>query len=103
MTDESTADLHDAVLVGIHFDWSARSCRLDFSGSPSRAAPFSIVIAGVSELSAPSRQPWGRSSSVLAARRLDGGGLELEMQSGDTIRVVVDDALRAVSPPPMEA
>ena len=86
--DPSDTDLHDATLVSIHFDWEARTCRLEFAGAPSRLEPFCLTLSGVTEVVVPATQPWGPSGSVLAAKQLAGGGIAIEMQSGDTITVV---------------
>ncbi|WP_407363533.1 hypothetical protein [Pseudomonas luteola] len=86
--DLSATDFHDATLVGICLDWEARTCRIDFAGAPSHLEPFSLTLSGVTELVVPTTQPWGPSCSVLAAKELAGGGVAIEMQSGDTITVV---------------
>jgi len=86
--DLSATDLHDATLVSVHFDWQGRTCRLDFAGAPSQLEPFSLTLSGVTQVSVPAVHPWGPSCSVLAAKQLAGGGLAIEMQSGDTITVV---------------
>jgi hypothetical protein len=86
--DLSATDLHDATLLGLHLDWQARTCRLEFAGMPSHLAPFSLAFSGITELVVPAAYPWGASSSVLSAKELAGGGIAIEMQSGDTITVV---------------
>ena len=86
--DLSTMSLHDATLLGLHFEWASGTCRIDLHGAPSHSEPFSITIAGVTRLEIPAEFPWGPSVSVNEFRALKGGGVEIEMQSGDTIRVV---------------
>ena len=81
--------LHDATLVSIRFDWASRTCAFDFAGAPSHMEPFSISFSSVSELAVPAAYPCGPSVSVLSAKDVGGGRYEFEMQSGDTISVVV--------------
>ena len=82
-------DLHDATLIAIRFEWASRTCTFDFAGTPSHLDPFSISFNSVSELKLPAAYPWGHSVSVLSAKDAGGGRYEFEMQSGDTISLVV--------------
>ena len=81
---EPLACLHDATLRGIHVDWEAGTCRLEFAGAPSIGAPFSLRLGGVRHIDAPRHAPWGPSASVLQARS-SGTTVRIEMQSGDSI------------------
>lgn len=81
--------LHDATLLTIRFDWATRTCNFDFSGAPRLLEPFTIAFTGVTELVIPADWRWGRSVSVLEARDTGSGRYEFEMQTGDTIVVVV--------------
>ncbi len=81
--------LHDATLLAIRFEWATRACHFDFSGVPQRLEPFTITFMDVTELVIPAEWPWGRSVSVLDARDTGAGRYEFEMQSGDTIVVLV--------------
>jgi hypothetical protein len=83
----ATDDLHDASLSAIRFDWRARTCTLEFAGSPSSQTPFSLSFEEVTELVVPCGLAWGPSVSVLSAQQLQ-GRFELHMQSGDIISVV---------------
>jgi hypothetical protein len=84
----SSADLHDASLEAVRFDWETRACSFDFRGSPSKPEPFSLTFVEVSALQIPASLPWGPSVSVLEFRSNGSGRFEFEMQSGDTITVV---------------
>lgn len=80
---------HDWTLIDVVFQWAQASVTVALDGPSSR----SVVLAeGVSLLEVPRENPWGRSVSVnrfLIADRPDREGqfLEIEMQSGDVIRV----------------
>jgi hypothetical protein len=80
--------MHDATLVAFRFDWSARTCVLEFSGAPSLLEPFTIEFSDVRELVVPAMEPWGPSASVLEVIAHETGSYDFVMQSGDTIRVV---------------
>jgi len=80
--------LHDASLVAIRFDWSSRTCSLEFAGAPRLLEPFTLTFSGVTELVVPASHPWGSSVSVLSAQDAGAGRYEFQMQSGDTITVV---------------
>ncbi len=80
--------MHDASLVAIRFDWSTRTCSIEFSGAPSLLEPFAITFTGVTELLVPSDFPWGPSASVLEVKDQGSGRYDFAMQSGDTITVV---------------
>ncbi len=96
--DLSATSFHDATLLGLHLDWDSRTLRIDFRGAPSRSEPFSITIAGVTQLIVPAEYPWGRSVSVNEVRTLEGGRMEMEMQSGDTIVVVAPNSSSKPTP-----
>ena len=87
MADE-LGKLHDATLHAIHFDWSSSTCTLNLSGGPELSADFTATLHGVSMLSVPAAQPWGKSVSILKAAEVSAGRFEFAMQSGDTITVV---------------
>ena len=80
--------MHDASLVAIRFDWSTRTCVIEFAGAPSLVEPFAITFNGVTELLVPSGFPWGPSVSVLEVTYQGSGRYDFAMQSGDTITVV---------------
>jgi hypothetical protein len=83
----TSADLHDASLEAVRFDWKTRTCSFDFQGSPGRPQPFSLTFVEVSALQIPASFPWGPSVSVLEFRNDGSGRFEFQMQSGDTLVV----------------
>ena len=80
--------MHDATLVAIRFDWTARTCVLEFAGAPSFQEPFLVEFCGVTELVVPAAAEWGPSDSVLEVIDHGEGRYDFSMQSGDTIRIV---------------
>lgn len=87
-TSLQLSQLHDATLAGLRFDWASRSCLLDFSGTPSHRASFSIAFDEMTELTIAATHPWGASSSILEAGSRGNGRYEFALQSGDTITIV---------------
>lgn len=92
MTNESWAGLHDATLVAMELRWSSGDGILRIrTGDPTR--PLRVVVAsGVRRLGWDRHMPWGFSDSINEVRgpvtAADGTSvLEIEMQSGDVIRV----------------
>lgn len=83
--------LHDATLTAIYFDWAAGTCsvRLSLPGAENCELKFS----GVYELIVPRREPWGPSVSVNSSREVGGNIFEIELQSGDILRVSADSWL----------
>ena len=77
-------DLHDATLVDIKVDWEDGTCLLNLrmQEHPSCA----LLFTGFSNIAVPRELNWGMSSSVLAVKQTN-YLYEVEMQSGDTIRV----------------
>lgn len=80
--------MHDATLVAIRFEWTTRTCALEFAGAPAFPEPFVVEFTNVSELVVPAANTWGTSVSVLEVHDLGTGRYDFAMQSGDTIRVV---------------
>jgi hypothetical protein len=80
---------HDWTLVDVVFEWARASVTVALDGPSSRCV---LLAEEVSLLEVPRENPWGRSVSVNSlsiADMPDRGGqyLEIEMQSGDVIRV----------------
>lgn len=86
-TDDVLSSLHDAVLQNIAFDWSARTCALQFSGAPTIGGAFSLIFTEASALVVSSTFSWGPSASVLEAHATADGRFVIAMQSGDTVEV----------------
>jgi len=78
--------LHDATLLGIQFDWVTGTCTLEIVQAGS--VHCELKFSEVSELSVPRREPWGRSVSINAVRTLSQNTFEVELQSGDIVRVL---------------
>lgn len=81
----SDLPVHDATLCSIHVSYESRRCELELRlvGSDVHV----LLFDGFSELRVPRREPWGSSCSVNAARQAAPQVYELELQSGDVVRV----------------
>jgi hypothetical protein len=77
--------LHDALLAFIYISWEAARCDLRLSpvGLPSHL----LVFEGFTNIELPRRESWGSSSSINALAQPHEGLFEIELQSGDTIRI----------------
>jgi hypothetical protein len=92
MTAEPTfGDLHDAVLRCIRIDWRSATAVVEVvlvGGSEA-----SVVVAGLRRLDCPREEPWGTDphGTIHVARAQHQAGstatLELEMQTGDVVKV----------------
>ena len=80
-----TLPLHDAVLAAIYVSWEAGRC--DLSLRPVDLPPHLLIFEGFSNIELPRRESWGPSSSVNSIRQLQEGLFEIELQSGDTLRI----------------
>ena len=78
------SDLHDATLVDIEVDWEDGTCLLNFRTQ--ERPNCALLFSGFSNIAVPRQLSWGMSSSVLAVKNTN-NVYEVEMQSGDTIRV----------------
>ena len=83
--------MHDSTLISILFEWKDKRATLSFRTHG--VAVISIVADGVTELHVPHDAPWGPSVSVNRiigpmAKASGESIMEVEMQSGDVIRVV---------------
>jgi hypothetical protein len=92
MTTESWVGLHDATLESIELRWSSGEAVLRIrTGDPTH--PQRVVVASaVRRLACDRQMPWGFSVSINevrgpAAAGDDASVLEIEMQSGDLIRI----------------
>lgn len=92
MTTESLAGLHDATLESMELRWSSGEVVLRFrTGDPTH--PRRVVVASaVRRLVCERQMPWGFSVSLNEIRGPvpsgdDGFLLEIEMQSGDLMRI----------------
>jgi hypothetical protein len=76
--------LHDATLSAICVSWDEARC--DIQLRPVGMPPHVLVFEGFTNIELPRRGSWGPSSSVNSVIERD-GQFEIELQSGDTIRV----------------
>jgi hypothetical protein len=77
--------LHDATLVDVHLEWAEGRCTMTLRHS--ELSNCRLTFTGVSNLSLPRARPWGPSRSVNAAYQRNPGQYEIEMQSGDLIKI----------------
>lgn len=86
-----TADLHDATLLAVHVSWEAGTCVADIQhGTLGRCV---LTFSAVSHLTLPRKQSWGRSVSINSFSVPGSGHYEIEMQSGDLIKIEARDAV----------
>ncbi len=74
--------IHDATLLVVSFVWAEARCTLRLAMS---THDCELVFDGVTEFTAPRRQPWGPSVSVNSAKQVAPGKFEVEIQSGDVL------------------
>jgi hypothetical protein len=77
--------LHDASLAAIHISWAAARC--DLRLRPVSLPSHLLVFDGFTNIELPRRESWGPSSSVNSLAQPREGLFEIELQSGDTIRI----------------
>lgn len=77
--------LHDASLEAIDIDWETARCDLRFR--PVNLPAHRLVFEGFTNIQLPRRESWGSSSSVNSLVQPRDGSFEIELQSGDTIRI----------------
>lgn len=76
--------LHDAILREVCFGWEAGCCTLKLMTGDGEQQ---LVFTGVTELNVPKEQPWGPSVSINSARECGLNRFEIELQSGDVVRL----------------
>jgi hypothetical protein len=77
--------LHDAVLSAIHISWHADRC--DLRVQPVDATEHVLSFEGFTGLEFPTQEPWGPSTSINVVRESQRGSFEIELQSGDVLKV----------------
>lgn len=77
--------LHDATLVAVHLVWADGTCIMTVRQS--LLSDCTLTFTGVSNLILPRTQPWGPSQSINSASQRNKGQYEIEMQSGDLIKI----------------
>lgn len=91
--------LHDATVRAIEVDWPGHSLRVHLVGP---GGPVTTAARGLPLLHAPRHEPWGPSTSVLAAvgpdQRPDGvTRLLLQVQSGDELLIEAEEIVLSSS------
>lgn len=85
--------LHDATLVNIDIKWAERVTTLIFRVGTDKV--IRLTAGKTTSFHVPHVEPWGPSVSVNNLRQLRSGDqlslLEIEMQSGDIIRIEAGD------------
>ena len=86
----NSSEFHDWTLRSLHLDWREATATLVLVGPASSA--HTLNAKDVSLLQVPLENPWGKSVSINAVRYAnspheDVQALEIEMQSGDVIRI----------------
>jgi hypothetical protein len=82
----SAISLHDAVLSDLRLDWKQGECFVRVSRVAGEDE--TLIFSGVRELNAPRQNPWGPSESINQFREIGEGQFEIEMQSGDVLKIV---------------
>jgi hypothetical protein len=75
--------LHDATLHTICIDWRTGVCMLALETG---SGPRDLIFEGFVSIAIPRAHPWGPSVSIMGVSERD-GGYEIEMQSGDVLRI----------------
>ena len=82
-------DLHDATLITLCVSWEDGTCVVEIEHGALGSCV--LTFAAVSHLSLPRKQTWGRSVSISSFSAPNSGQYEIEMQSGDLIRIEAAD------------
>lgn len=77
--------IHDATLAAMYINWEAARC--DIRLLPVGLPPHLLTFKGFTNIELPRREDWGPSSSINSSNQSDTGQFEIEIQSGDTIRI----------------
>lgn len=92
MSTFESLPLHDATLTCLTCEWGEGVCTATlrlWEENAKQSRPYLLRWEGVTDMAIPRLQPWGPSVSVNTAS-LDGNVYQLEMQSGDLIRVTAE-------------
>jgi hypothetical protein len=81
----STLPLHDATLQSFHFKWADGRCVFELNTVD--VGMRELVFSGVINLHVPRSMPWGPSVSVNSIRQVGLDVFEIELQSGDILKV----------------
>jgi hypothetical protein len=84
-------DLHDATLMAIRVSWEDGTCVADIDhGTLGRCI---LTFSAVSHLTLTRKESWGRSVSINSFSVPSRGEYEIEMQSGDLIKIEATEAV----------
>ncbi len=78
-------DLHDATLIALRVNWEDGTCVADIEHGTLGSCV--LTFSAVSHLTLPRKQSWGPSVSINSFSMPSSGQYEIEMQSGDVIRI----------------
>lgn len=92
MTTESWAGLHDAILESVEMRWSSGEAALRIRTGDGAHPQRMVLASAVRRFACDRQMPWGFSVSINEVRGPAAAGdgavvLEIEMQSGDVIRI----------------
>jgi hypothetical protein len=93
MTEE--VNLHDATLLAVRVNWAARTCIVEIDHWTLGICV--LTFSAMSHLTLPRKQSWGSSVSINSFSMPSGGQYEMEMQSGDLIRIEAAEMTLATS------
>lgn len=92
------SQLHDATLQRLDFNWVEARVRIELSAvlaGSSEPGGVNVLATGVTRLEVPRNKDWAAGGAVSELRcvAVPGGAvrLEIELQSGDTLRVDAQD------------
>ena len=77
--------LHDATLSACHISWEADRC--DFLVRLVGGSSHWLIFEGFTALHFLNEKPWGPSCSINTVRQSSPQDFEIELQSGDVLRV----------------
>lgn len=83
--DFGALPLHDAVLCAAHISLEADRC--DLRVQPVGGKTHWLIFEGFTTLEFSNEKPWGPSCFINAVREPNPGEFEIELQSGDVLRV----------------
>ena|SRR5437667_12871034 len=81
----NSLSLHDACLSSAHISWEAARCSLRVY--PVGLDAHWLDFEGFTLLELPRQEPWGPSVSINTVREPKPGCFEIELQSGDVLRI----------------
>jgi hypothetical protein len=88
-------NLHDATLVEVRVNWADGTCIVEVDHGTLDICV--LTFSAMSHLTLPRQQSWGRSVSINSFSMPSSGQYEIEMQSGDLIRIEAAEMALATS------